>query len=162
MIEGVGEMNVNDREYLKLLEQFPPRPIRSEEEYEATQRIIDMLFDKGELTPDEEDYLDLLGSLIYMYEDLHVEIPELRGIELIKTLLVEENLRQKDLVPIFKTESIVSAVLNGRRKLTVEHIRGLSKFFKLPPELFLESNWADEDETEAASTAESIPAMATH
>jgi HTH-type transcriptional regulator / antitoxin HigA len=153
MIEEVGKMTVSNSEYLKLLEAFPPRPIKNEEEYCATQSVLDALFKKGKLTPDEEDYLDLLGGLIYFYEEQHVVIADIRGIELIKALLVEENLRQKDLVSIFKTESIVSAVLNGRRKLTVEHIRKLSKFFNLPPELFLESDWADEVKLEEESTA---------
>jgi hypothetical protein len=43
-----------------------------------------------------------------------------------------------DLVPIFKTRSIVSAVLAGKRQLTVEHINRLAAFFNLPHELFFE------------------------
>ena len=42
----------------------------------------------------------------------------------------ELGLQQKDLVPIFKTESIVSAILNGKRKFTVEH-RALHQQFSL-------------------------------
>jgi HTH-type transcriptional regulator/antitoxin HigA len=47
-------------------------------------------------------------------------------------------LKQLDLVPIFKTKSIVSAILNGNRQLTVEHINRLAAFFKVPHELFFE------------------------
>jgi HTH-type transcriptional regulator/antitoxin HigA len=54
----------------------------------------------------------------------------------LKALLVEFGLRQKDLVPIFKTESIVSEVLNGRRNLTVEHIQQLAVFFHISPAVF--------------------------
>jgi HTH-type transcriptional regulator / antitoxin HigA len=142
--------------YIELLKTFPPRTITSEEQFCETQQVIDALIDKGDLTPDEEEYLDLLGTLVYAYEAEHVPMPELRGVDLIRVCLSERNLRQKDLIPIFKTESIVSAVLNGRRKLTVEHIRKLSKFFKLPPELFLESNWADEEEMDEGTVAEEI------
>ena len=46
------------------------------------------------------------------------------------------NLRQKDLVPIFGTESIVSEVLHGKRQLTVEHIEKLSQRFNLSPAVF--------------------------
>jgi HTH-type transcriptional regulator / antitoxin HigA len=111
--------------YAELLQLFPPRTIITEQQFWETQHVIDDLLDKGDLTPDEEEYLNLLGTLIYVYEEENVPIPELRGVELIKACLSERNLRQKDLVPIFKTESIVSAVLNGRRKLTVEHIKKL-------------------------------------
>jgi len=41
-------------------------------------------------------------------------------------------------VPIFKTKSIVSAVLNGKRQLTTEHIDKLAAFFRLPHGLFFE------------------------
>jgi HTH-type transcriptional regulator/antitoxin HigA len=53
-------------------------------------------------------------------------------------LLDEFGLRQKDLVPIFKTESIVSAVLNGQRQLTANHIRQLAEFFHISPAAFFE------------------------
>jgi HTH-type transcriptional regulator/antitoxin HigA len=46
-------------------------------------------------------------------------------------------LRQKDLVPVFKTESIVSDILNGKRQLTVRHIQELAQFFNLPTAVFL-------------------------
>jgi HTH-type transcriptional regulator / antitoxin HigA len=42
-------------------------------------------------------------------------------------------LRQKDLIDVFGTESIVSDVLNGKRDLAKEHIRRLSKRFHVSP-----------------------------
>ena len=101
--------------------------------------VVDALIDRGDLTPDEEDYLDLLGTLVYEYEEEHVQIPSLFGVDLLKALIEESNLRQKDLVPIFKTESIVSEVLSGQRKLTVEHIQKLADFFHISPTAFFES-----------------------
>ncbi len=124
-------------EYMSLLKAFPPRPIATEEDFIATQQVIDSLIDRGNLTPDEQDYLNVLGSLVHDYEELHHPLPTLQGVELIKALMIELNLRQKDLVPIFKTESIVSAVLNGKRQLTVEHIQKLADFFHISPAVFL-------------------------
>lgn len=124
--------------YIELLNAFPPRPIKAEADFVATQKIIDLLIDKGNLTSDEADYLDLLGALVYEYEEKQVHIPSLHGIELLKALIEESNLRQKDLVPIFKTESIVSEVLSGQRKLTTEHIQKLSEFFHISPAAFFE------------------------
>ena len=46
------------------------------------------------------------------------------------------NLRQKDLVDVFGTESIVSDVLNGKRDLAKEHIRRLSARFHVSPAVF--------------------------
>ncbi|MBD2570040.1 hypothetical protein [Anabaena lutea] len=62
-------MNKNDKAYIELLRAFPPRPISSEAEFLATQNVINRLIDKGKLTPDEEDYLDILGNTVYSYEE---------------------------------------------------------------------------------------------
>jgi len=131
---------ITTNQYVELLQKFPPRPVTSETEFEATQTVINQLLDKSELTPDEEDYLDVLGTLIYNYEQQQEIIPDIYGIELLKFLLEERDLKQKDLVPIFKTESIVSAVLNGKRQLTSRHIQELAAFFHLSPSVFFPLN----------------------
>jgi HTH-type transcriptional regulator / antitoxin HigA len=105
--------------YTNLLISFPPRSIKSEEDFEKTQVIVDKLLDKGNLTEEEEDYLFVLGMLINEYEEHLDLVPDIYGVELLKVLIEETNLKQKDLVPIFKTESIVSDVLKGKRKLSV-------------------------------------------
>ncbi|MEM9486584.1 MAG: helix-turn-helix domain-containing protein [Cyanobacteria bacterium P01_F01_bin.116] len=122
--------------YIELLQKFPPRPIKSEEELIAVQEVVDTLLDAGEITPEKQDYINLLGILIYDYEEMHVPIPDLYGVELLKALIDELGLKQKDLVSIFKTESIVSAILNGQRKFTVEHIEKLADYFKISPSAF--------------------------
>lgn len=126
--------------YIELLNTFPPRPINSDEDLEKTQAVVDFLLDKRQLTQDEKDYLNLLGTLIYEYERKQDTVPDIYGVELLKVLIEELSLRQKDLVPIFKTESIVSDVLNGKRKLTVEHIQRLADFFHISPAVFFPVN----------------------
>ncbi|MEH1783005.1 MAG: transcriptional regulator [Nostoc sp.] len=125
--------------YIELLKSFPPRPVTSKEKLLATQEVIDSLIDKGELTSDEQDYLNVLGTLIYEYEQKHHSITDIHGIELLEALITEFGLRQQDLIPIFKTESIVSEVLSRQHKLTVNHIRKLAEFFHISPAAFFES-----------------------
>ena len=128
-------MYTQDRD-IELLKQFPPRPIKSEDDLEATQTIVNQLLDKPQLTEEELDYLDVLGLLIYEYEkDLDI-VPDIYGVELLKVLLEEKNLKQKDLDSIFQTESIVSDVLNEKRQLTTRHIQELAEFFKVSPAVF--------------------------
>ena len=126
----------NSSAYIELLKTFPPRPITAEEELTATQKMIDSLLDKGELTPDERDYLHVLGTMVYQYEQTLEPIPDIYGVELLKALIEEFELRQKDLVPIFKTESIVSDILREKRQLTTEHIQKLAVFFCVSPAVF--------------------------
>ncbi len=123
--------------YIQLLQQFPPRTISNDEQLEATQVVIDELLDRGELSPEESDYLNVLGTLVFDYEQKTGSIPDIYGVELLRVLITERQLRQEDLVPIFKTESIVSDILNGKRQLTVRHIQELAQFFNLSPAVFL-------------------------
>lgn len=122
--------------YIELLKKFPPRPIKSEEELFAVQEVIDALLDAGEMTSDKQDYLNVLGMLVHEYEEQSVLIPDLSGVELLKALVDEFGLKQKDLVPVFKTESIVSAIINGQRQFTVKHIEKLAEFFHVSPSTF--------------------------
>ncbi|MBE8965717.1 transcriptional regulator [Nostocales cyanobacterium LEGE 12452] len=122
--------------YIELLQAFPPRPIKTEEEMLATQKIIDSLIDSAPLTSDEKDYLNILGTLVYEYEETQQPVPDIYGIDLLQVLIEENGLLQKDLVPIFKTESIISAILKKRRKLTTRHIEELAEFFHISPAAF--------------------------
>ena len=138
------------KSYTELLTFFPPRPIQSEEDLEKTQAVVDNLLDKGELTESEEDYISLLGILIHEYEEKQDLVPDIYGVELLKVLMAELNLKQKDLVTIFQTESIVSDVIKGKRKLTVEHIQKLADFFNLSPAVFFPENPSESDFLEVA------------
>ena len=123
--------------YLQLLQQFPPRTIKDDEELDKTIAVIDDLLDRPSLSSEESDYLNVLGTLVFDYEQKTEPILDIYGVELLKVLIAERGLRQKDLVPIFKTESIVSDVITGKRQLTVRHIQELAQFFKLSPAVFL-------------------------
>ncbi|ANV92081.1 helix-turn-helix domain-containing protein [Picosynechococcus sp. PCC 8807] len=130
--------------YLELIQSFPPRPIHSATDFEKTQAVVNNLLDKELLTADEADYLEVLGTLIYDYEQQQEDlIPDIHGVELLRVLMEERELKQKDLVSIFKTESIVSAVLNGKRQLTTRHIQELAAFFHVSPAVFFPANFSE-------------------
>ncbi len=126
----------DSRAYVELLTTFPPRPIKSAIECDKVQVVIDQLLDAAQLSTEQRDYLNLLGLLMEDYESQVVPISDIYGVELLKVLIADRGLKQKDLVQIFKTESIVSAVLSGQRNLTVEHIEKLADFFCLSPAVF--------------------------
>jgi len=133
------ELSKDTRErLLALFAQFPPAAIHMDAHLEAAQAIVDDLLGR-ERDEAENLYLDLLGTLIYAYEQAHVEIPELNGLDLVRSLLAERGLTQRDLVRagIFATPSVVSEVLGGKRTLTTDQLRGLAGFFRLPADLFL-------------------------
>ncbi|MEH2057111.1 MAG: hypothetical protein V7K97_13300 [Nostoc sp.] len=55
----------------------------------ATQEVIDSFIHKGELTPDEQDYLNVLGTLVDEDEPKHHSIPDIHGVELLQAMIVE-------------------------------------------------------------------------
>jgi HTH-type transcriptional regulator / antitoxin HigA len=110
--------------------------IQSDDQLEQVQEVVDALIDKGNLTSDEKDYLDVLGTLVYEYEQTLEPLPDIYGVELLKVLIEERELKQKDLVPVFRTESIISDVLHGHRQLTTRHIQELAEFFHVSPAAF--------------------------
>jgi HTH-type transcriptional regulator / antitoxin HigA len=91
---------------------------------------------KDTLTPQEKDLADLLTLLIEDFEEKHYQLPKASPLEAITFLMDQHGLRQKDLVDVFGTPSIVSEVLSGKRDLNKEHIIRLSKRFRVSPELF--------------------------
>lgn len=119
-----------------LITRYLPRPITSDTELAEAQEIIDSLLDRANLSPDESDYLNVLGTLVHKYEDSQELIPDIYGVELLRASLSEFDLKQKDLVPIFKTESIVSEILSEKRQLTMRHIQELAAFFNVSPAVF--------------------------
>ena len=123
--------------YLQLINSFPPRPINNESERLATQEKIDALLDKNHLTQDDLDYLQVLGSLIYDYEQKNEPLPVLQGIELLQALITEENLHHRDLISIFDDESTVTEVLERRKEITANQLTLLGQFFHLSPIRFL-------------------------
>ncbi|MEM9543662.1 MAG: transcriptional regulator [Cyanobacteria bacterium P01_E01_bin.42] len=129
-------MLTSDR-YLELLTTFPPRPITSEEELRETQNRVDRLLDSKELTREEKDYLNVLGTLIYEYEQKQDIVPDIYGVELIKSLMEEMGLEKQDIIPVFETESIATDILDEKQSLTIQHIKELARFFHVSPSVFL-------------------------
>jgi HTH-type transcriptional regulator / antitoxin HigA len=118
-----------EEEYAALCRDFPPRAITSRQQLKQREAIIDRLVDSPEkLSRAQREYLNTLGTLVFDYEEKHVPMPDLDPIDLLHQLIEDRGLRQKDLIPVFKTESIASAVLNRRRGLTRRHIEGLALF----------------------------------
>ncbi len=124
--------------YIELITTFAPRPITNDAELIATQNQINHILDKGKLTQDDRDYLKVLGTFVYDYEDKNEPMPTLKGIALLRALLEESNLQPKDLVPICQSESIVLDILDGKRELTASQIKELAIFFHMSPTAFFE------------------------
>ena len=118
------------------LEVSSPTPIASQRQREQYLSVLDKLASKENPTREEEKYAEVLMTLIEAYEEEHHSIPDAGSVEILRTLMDANDLRQKDLVPIFGSESIVSEVLHKKRELNKTHIERLSKRFHVSPAVF--------------------------
>jgi HTH-type transcriptional regulator / antitoxin HigA len=123
--------------YSALLVRFPPRVIRSEEQNESyIHALYELEQNQNSWTSEEAELADLLTLLIENYEEQQYQLPKSSPLQMLQFLIDQHGLKQKDLVDVFGTPSIVSEVLNGKRELSKEHIRRLSARFHVSPELF--------------------------
>ena len=118
------------------LEVSSPTPITSERQHDEYLAVLDKLASKDNPTSEEEKYAKVLVTLIEAYEEEHHSIPHASPVEVLRTLMDANNLRQKDLVPIFGSESIVSEILHKKRDLNKTHIEKLSRRFHVSPAVF--------------------------
>ena len=118
------------------LEVGSPTPITSERQHEEYLSVLDKLASKENPTREEEKYAEVLITLIEAYEEEHHPIPDASPMEVLRSLMEANDLRQKDLVAIFGSESIVSEVLHKKRNLNKTHIEKLSKRFGVSPSVF--------------------------
>ncbi len=125
-------------EYAALLSSTLPAVIRSEAENERYIAALEELDRKGtRMTSAERRMAELLTLLIEDFEEKHYSLKAASPVEVLNELMKANNLKQKDLLDIFGTPSIVSEVLHGKRQFTTEHIRRLSRRFHVSPEVFI-------------------------
>ncbi len=115
-----------------------PAVIRSEAENERCIRLLEELDRKGtRMSAAERRMAELLTLLIENFEEKHYALKAGSPVDVLNELMRANDLKQKDLVDIFGTPSIVSEVLHGKRQLTTEHIRRLSRRFHVSPEVLI-------------------------
>jgi HTH-type transcriptional regulator/antitoxin HigA len=125
-------------EYKQLIAEVPPKVIHTEEESRFyLEKLEDLNGRWTDLTQAERDLYETLCVLVEDFEKKTYKIRAAAPLEAIKELMAANGLRQKDLVGIFETASVASEVLKGKRALTTDHIRRLSKRFNVSPAIFL-------------------------
>jgi HTH-type transcriptional regulator/antitoxin HigA len=80
--------------------------------------------------------IELLTMLIERYEEEHYAVPSASPAEVLRFLLDQYGLKQRDLAGELGRESVVSEVLSEKRLLNATHIAALSKRFSVSPAVF--------------------------
>lgn len=130
---------IDEKKYGRLLAKYRPGVIRGDDEHDRLAGLLMKLALAEERTAEEARLMELIESLVDDYDDLRMKgrLQALEPMALLRHLMEEGGLRQVDLVDCFGSQSVVSAVMAGKRQINSEHARRLSLRFGLPFDMFL-------------------------
>jgi HTH-type transcriptional regulator / antitoxin HigA len=125
--------------YGRLLTHALPRVVHTEQENERLLEQIEKLLAKGEnnLTPEEDELLELLTELVEAFERRAYPSKKASPAELVAFLLEQRGLSPSDLWPVLGSKGRVSELLSGKRGVSKDQAKKLGEFFHVSPAAFI-------------------------
>ena len=115
-----------------------PMGLRSDADLAKAIKQIDNLLLKGALTRYEQALLNALTDAVEKYESHAVQMPAVSDVEMLRHLIEANDLTQVKLAEETGIAmSTISAILHGKRKMNVSHIRAFAKRFGFKAGAFL-------------------------
>ncbi|HEY3760159.1 MAG TPA: helix-turn-helix domain-containing protein [Verrucomicrobiae bacterium] len=135
---GQIEFSQLPKDYVGLCRLLIPRPIHDKVDCDNVTEISDAMAGH-DLSPDQEDYFDLLCRLIEDYEkEQGLPVPKAKGLEALRHLLEANEMSRADLARLLGVHRTLGGmILRGERCLTLAHVRTLAKRFKVSADLFV-------------------------
>ena len=112
------------------------KPIKTEADYQTALKEIEKLFGV-EPGSSEGDRLEVLMTLVEVYEDKHYSIPLPDPIEAINYFMESRGLTRADLESYIGSRARVSEILNRKRPLTLSMIQRLYTGLGIPAEVLV-------------------------
>ena len=118
--------------------------INTDNHYRQAMAVIETYLAKGSSHLTETDLAELqrLSLLVEKYEDAHYPMPvePTTMPEMIRLRMFQENLKQKDTARLLGiTETRLSEVLTGKRKVNMDMAKRLYEKLKIRPEFILKT-----------------------
>jgi HTH-type transcriptional regulator/antitoxin HigA len=112
------------------------KPIRTEADHEAALIEVERLWGAKSGTP-EGDRLDVVATLIEVYEEQRYPMDPPDPIEAIKFRMEQQGLTRKDLETMIGTRTRIAEVLSRKRSLSIAMIRRLHQKLGIPAEVLI-------------------------
>lgn len=112
------------------------RPIHNDADYAEALHNIEKLWDAKPSTA-EGDRLEVLLTLVEVYEANHHAIPPPDPIDAIRFRMEQLGIGRRELQTVLGTRGRVSEVLNRKRPLSIGMIRRLWQELQIPPEILI-------------------------
>jgi len=107
------------------------KPIHSDADHLAALDRIEALMDAEPGTP-EGDELDILATLVEVYEQRHFPMETPNPVEFIKNVMEFQGIDQAEFGRLLRSRSRASEILNRRRPLSLSQIRQITNAWKVP------------------------------
>ena len=117
----------------------PLGPITGDKDYKRRVQVMDELLDRIGANESHRlmPLLDLVTKEVESYEAKQQALPEAAPAKVLAYLMEEHQLKQTDLAEELGGQSIVSAILNGKRDLNTRQVKALAARFSVSPAVFL-------------------------
>lgn len=114
-------------------------PIHSKAQYNRMVQLMNSLVDEvgGNEKHPLADLLEIVGDIIAVYEDRHYPIADAEPREVLRLLMEQNSLQQKDLATELGSQSVVSEILSGKRAINARQAKALAARFAVSPGAFL-------------------------
>lgn len=113
--------------------------IRSDDQYMSYCNDLEKMTSEYQTNSSKEllDLIDTITLLIEKYDEEHSKLNEVDPIQLLKSLMDDNNLKQKDLAELLQvSKGHLSDILNYKKGLSKNIIRNLSERFKVRQSAF--------------------------
>lgn len=127
----------NPEKYSKLLTQYQPKLIRTEEENERALAIVEELMHRHNRSLEENELYELLITLIEKFEqELYAPGEASTPHSMLLFLMEQQDIKPENLIDLFGSQEVFAEVIEGKREITQQQARAVGEFFKVAPSLF--------------------------
>jgi HTH-type transcriptional regulator / antitoxin HigA len=139
MINTNGKMTrtFNPESYGKLLAQYQPKTIITEEENEQALELASSLEHRPNRTPEEEMLLELLVVLIEKFEEAHYPIPQGTPHSMLMHLMDARDITPPALAEVIGSLEVALEIFNDERPINQAEAEVLAKYFHVDRSLFI-------------------------
>jgi HTH-type transcriptional regulator / antitoxin HigA len=126
----------NPESYGKLLAEYQPKTITTEEENEQAIKLALTLEHRPNRTPEEEMVLELLVTLIEKFEESHYPIPQGTPNSMLIHLMDAGDITTEALAEVIGSLEVVREIVKGERTITKIQAAALADYFHVDASLF--------------------------
>jgi HTH-type transcriptional regulator/antitoxin HigA len=126
----------NPESYGKLLAEYQPKTITTEEENEQAIALALTLEHRPNRTPEEEMLLELLVTLIEKFEQIHYPIPQGTPHSMLMHLMDARDITPEALAEVIGSFEVALEIVNGDRTISKTQAEALADYFHVDASLF--------------------------